>query len=116
LPTPDAAPAAAALDAIFGALADPVRRTLVEELAAEPHRTPTSLSAGLPITRQAVTKHLAALSAAGIVNGTRSGREIRYEVTPERLTAALDWITAVGADWDDRLARLAHTIAHRYPG
>ena len=113
MPTPDAAPAAAELDAIFGALADPVRRTLVEELTAAPHGTPTSLAAGLPITRQAVAKHLAALAAAGIVSGTRTGREVRYEVTPEPLTAALRWITAVGADWDDRLARLASLIEER---
>ena len=115
MPTPDAPRTGGGddLSAIFGALADPVRRSLVEELLAEPRRTPTALAADLPITRQAVAKHLATLSEAGLVQSTRTGREVHYEVTPRRLTPALEWIARVGADWDERLVRLAGVVEKR---
>ena len=117
MPTPDATRPGGSdeLSAIFGALADPVRRTLVEELIAEPRRTPTSLAAGLPITRQAVAKHLATLTGAGIVQSSRAGREVRYEVTPDRLTPALEWIGTVGAEWDERLKKLSRLLEKRTP-
>lgn len=115
MPSPEARRGAGGhdLDAVFGALADPVRRGLFERLIAEPRRTPTTLAAGLPITRQAVAKHLAALSAAGLIRGSRDGREVRYEVTAEPLTSAAEWIASVGAEWDDRLARLADLVEQR---
>ena len=113
MPTPDRAPRPPATDlsAIFRALADPVRRGLVERLVDEPQLTPTGLAAGLPITRQAVAKHLAALSAAGLVIGTRSGRQVHYEVSPEPLADAAAWIGAVGAEWDERLSRLQRVLS-----
>jgi DNA-binding transcriptional ArsR family regulator len=98
------------VDAVFSALADPTRRRLVETLARRPAATPTSLAADLPMTRQAVTKHLRALSEAGLVSASRTGRETRYELTPEGLGEATGWLAAVGAEWDDRLARLERTL------
>ncbi|MDX6591299.1 MAG: hypothetical protein QOJ13_495 [Gaiellales bacterium] len=68
--------------------------------------TATELARELPISRQAVAKHLAALEAAGLVATRRQGRELRYTVTPQPLEDAVAWIAQAGADWDERLARL----------
>ena len=94
--------------AVFSALADPTRREVVRSLAAEPGLTASHLAGELPITRQAVAKHLNALSGAGLVQARREGRETRYTLTPAPLAEAIEWMTAVGAQWDERLARLAH--------
>ena len=95
---------------VFAALADPTRRHLVETLAAGGGASATSLAAGLPISRQAVAKHLAALGGAGLVQGRREGRETLYELRPQRLDEAAKWIASVGAEWDDRLARLRRLV------
>jgi DNA-binding transcriptional ArsR family regulator len=91
---------------VFDALADPNRRYVVEALAERETATATELAAELPVTRQAVAKHLAALNEAGLVESRREGRETRYELTPAPLAAAMDWMAGVGAEWDSRLARL----------
>jgi DNA-binding transcriptional ArsR family regulator len=91
---------------IFDALADPNRRYVVEALAERETATATELAAELPVTRQAVAKHLAALNEAGLVESRREGRETRYELTPGPLAAAMDWMAGVGAEWDSRLTRL----------
>jgi ArsR family transcriptional regulator, cadmium/lead-responsive transcriptional repressor len=93
--------------AVFSALADPTRREVVRSLAAEPGLTASHLAGELPMTRQAVAKHLSALSGAGLVQARREGRETRYTLTPAPLAEAIEWMTSVGAQWDDRLARLA---------
>jgi DNA-binding transcriptional ArsR family regulator len=95
--------------AVFGALADPMRRRLLTELAAHPS-TATELAADLPISRQAVTKHLTSLSEAGLLERERAGRDVRYRVTPAPLSEAMAWMADVGGQWDDRLARLAQTL------
>jgi ArsR family transcriptional regulator, cadmium/lead-responsive transcriptional repressor len=95
------------VDAVFAALADPTRREVIRSLAAEPGLTASRLAGDLPVTRQAVSKHLAALSGAGLVEARREGRETRYVLTPAPLAGAMEWMTAVGAEWDERLARLA---------
>ena len=69
---------------VFDALADPNRRYVVEALAERETATATELAAELPVTRQAVAKHLAALNEAGLVESRREGRETRYELTPAR--------------------------------
>jgi ArsR family transcriptional regulator, cadmium/lead-responsive transcriptional repressor len=94
------------LNEVFGALADPTRREVLRSLAEEPGLTASRLAGGLPMTRQAVAKHLNALSGAGLVQAQREGRETRYTLTPAPLAEAIDWMTAVGAEWDERLARL----------
>jgi DNA-binding transcriptional ArsR family regulator len=95
------------VDAIFTALADPTRREVMAALAREPSLTASRLAGELPVTRQAIAKHLAALDRAGLVRASRAGRETRYELTPAPLGDAMEWMAAVGARWDTSLARLA---------
>jgi DNA-binding transcriptional ArsR family regulator len=94
------------VDAVFQALADPNRRFVIETLADRGSATATELAAALPVTRQAVAKHLGTLRAAQLVEPTRAGRELRYRLSPEPLGDALDWMEHVGAQWDERLAAL----------
>jgi DNA-binding transcriptional ArsR family regulator len=89
------------LNQISSALADPSRRHVLGYLSDHGTATATELSGELPMTRQAVTKHLASLSGAGLVEGERTGRETRY-----RLTVA-------GAEWDDRLGALRRHLESR---
>lgn len=96
-------------DAVFGALADPTRRALLSSVATHP-ATATELATALPISRQAVVKHLGALAEAGLLERERAGREVRYRVTPAPLSGAVSWLAEVGAQWDDRLASLARTL------
>jgi len=100
------------VDAVFFALGDPTRRRLIDRLSESPG-TATELSAGLPITRQGVTKHLAALHQAGLVEAERSGREVRYRLSPGPLADAAAWMGEVGAEWDRRLARLRRHLSGR---
>ena len=95
------------LNEVFGALADPTRREVMRSLAEQPGLTASSLAGELPMTRQAVSKHLHALSDAGLVTARREGRETRYTLTPAPLADAMQWMVDVGAQWDDRLQRLA---------
>ncbi len=91
---------------VFAALADPTRRHLVRHLAEGGEATATELADILPITRQAVSKHLALLEQAGLVAATRQGREVRYRLSTPPLAEAMEWMAAVGARWDERLAAL----------
>ena len=109
-----AAGSAASTDAVFAALADPTRRAVFARLAGAP-ATATQLAADLPITRQAVAKHLTVLADAGLVESARHGRETRYRITPQPLTAAMDWMVHVGAAWDGRLARLHRLLDDARP-
>jgi DNA-binding transcriptional ArsR family regulator len=100
---------------VFDALADPNRRYVVEALAERQDATATELASELPVTRQAVAKHLAALNEAGLVESRREGRETRYELTPGPLAAAMDWMASVGAEWDSRLAALRRHLTSGSP-
>jgi len=93
-------------DSVFSALSDPTRRRLLESLAGSDSASLSELADKLPVTRQAVSKHLAALGEAGLVTATRVGRETRYRLTPEPLGDALDWMERIGDRWDERLLRL----------
>jgi ArsR family transcriptional regulator, cadmium/lead-responsive transcriptional repressor len=102
-------------DELWAAVADPTRRRLLDVLLARGDATATTLAGELPVTRQAVAKHLAVLDRAGLVAGERRGREVRYAVRPDRLDAATQALARVAAAWDGRLAaikRLAES-AHR---
>jgi DNA-binding transcriptional ArsR family regulator len=99
------------VDAVFSALADERRRSVLELLAARGSATATELAHELPVTRQAVAKHLSRLDEAGLVTVRRQGREARYELTPRPLSEAVAWIARVGAQWDDRLAALGRHLA-----
>lgn len=109
----DAVPADRA-DAVFGALADPTRRRLLSEIADRP-ATATELAGELPISRQAVVKHLDALADAGLIQRARRGREVRFYVTPAPLSDAVSWMARVGAQWDERLAALARAMGGQEP-
>ncbi len=98
---------------VFDALADPNRRYVLEALASRQTATATELAAELPVTRQAVAKHLATLNQAGLVESRREGRETLYQLTPAPLGAAMDWMASVGADWDARLAALRKHLRKR---
>jgi DNA-binding transcriptional ArsR family regulator len=107
------APAHRQVDSVFVALADPTRRRVVETLARGGTVTASSLAAQLPITRQAVAKHLSALRGAELVSVTRIGRETHYKLRPQPLDEAAHWIQMVSADWDDRLEALRRSLAKR---
>ncbi|MEU0936337.1 metalloregulator ArsR/SmtB family transcription factor [Embleya sp. NPDC005971] len=94
------------VDNVLTALADPTRRRLLDVLAAQGDATATTLADGLPISRQAVVKHLAVLDAAGLVSGARVGREVRYVVRPAALDTTARWMSTLAADWDRRLATI----------
>ncbi len=98
---------------VFTALADPSRRFIVEALAERGDATATELASELPVTRQAVAKHLGALAEAGLVARERAGRETRYRLTPGPLEDAAAWLTRVGSEWDERLAALAGVVGKR---
>ncbi len=91
---------------VFAALADPTRRAVLREVAERGPVTATELAGHLPVSRQAVAKHLAVLQSAGLVAPRRSGRENRFTATTAPLAAAERWLAAAGEAWDDRLARL----------
>ena len=95
---------------VFDVLGDPTRRHLVETLAQR-EASATELAAELPVTRQAVAKHLTAMREAGLVESRKRGRETLYRLDPQPLDEALAWIARVGGEWDARLARLRDHLA-----
>lgn len=99
-------------DDLWSAIGDPTRRRMLDLLLSEGGGTATSLGAQLPVTRQAVTKHLAVLDRVGLVHGDQVGRERRYRVDEERLARAAAELAEVGAAWDARLRRIKQ-IAER---
>lgn len=97
--------------AVFGALADPTRRWMVEALLRDGSATVPALTAELPITRQAVAKHLAALGEAGLVErAPGSGREVRYKLRGAALDPAASWLADAQTAWDSRLGRLKRAV------
>ena len=101
------------MDAVFTALGDPIRRRTLERLSRGGTVTASAIASKLPISRQAVAKHLAALHEADLVTSDRVGRETRYALRPESLDDAARWIQTVGADWDDRLEALRRSLERR---
>jgi len=97
---------------LFAALADPVRRGLLVNLAEHSPRTATQLAQEYPITRQGILKHLTILEDAGLVAVYQAGREKRYTLTPEPLAELDQWIEDIGAKWDERLLRLKTLLEH----
>lgn len=95
---------------VFAALADPTRRAVVQELSRQETVTASALTAQLPMTRQAIAKHLALLSSAGLVSSERAGRETRYRLTPDPLEEAMAWMADVGGQWDRRLEKLRRHV------
>ncbi|HEU4544781.1 MAG TPA: helix-turn-helix domain-containing protein [Microlunatus sp.] len=103
-------------DDLWSAIGDPTRRRLLDRLLADGAGTATSLSDRLPVSRQAVAKHLGVLDRVGLVHGAPAGRERRYHVDEAQLARAVAQLSAVGATWDARLRRikrLAEAIQRR---
>lgn len=95
--------AVAELDDLWSAVGDPTRRRMLDVLVDRGAATATVLAGELPVTRQAVAKHLAVLDRAGLVEGKREGREVRYAIRPQRLAAATRSMAQVAAEWNARL-------------
>ena len=95
---------------VFVALADPSRRAILAELASAGPATATDLAARLPITRQAITKHLYTMADAGLLRSRREGRESLWEVRPERLEDARHSLELISKQWDHSLARLKKLV------
>lgn len=93
-------------DDLWSAVGDPTRRRMVDLLLADGGGTATTLSEHLPVTRQAVAKHLSVLDRVGLVHVTPSGRERLYEVDEAQLARATAQLSSVGATWDARLRRI----------
>jgi DNA-binding transcriptional ArsR family regulator len=101
------------LQAVFSALSDPTRRQVLQILSTRGPATATELAGELPVSRQAVVKHLDALDAAGLLDRHREGRQVRFRVTPQPLTGAVRWILEVGSEWDERMDRLGGLLEER---
>lgn len=93
----------AAASAVFGALADPTRRDVLDALAEGGTLSATNLATRLPISRQGILKHLAVLGEAGLVESTKVGREVRYAVVAAPLREASAWLARAATQWDRRL-------------
>lgn len=100
--------------AVFRALADPSRRALFERLARG-EAPVKDLTARLDISQPAVSQHLAALRAAGLVSQRREGRHVYYRVDPDGLRPLADWIDRYRAFWPERLDRLRALLEEMDP-
>jgi DNA-binding transcriptional ArsR family regulator len=98
---------------IFDVLGDPTRRRVIAELSALGSASSTELARCLPITRQAVSKHLDALAAVGLVSWQRDGRAVLYRLEAEPFNEAVRWMSEVGAQWETRLSALRERAARR---
>lgn len=93
-------------DDLWSAVGDPTRRRMLDLLLSEGSGTATSLSSRLPVTRQAVAKHLVVLDRVGLVHGRSAGRERQFRVDEAQLARAVAQLADVGAAWDSRLRRI----------
>lgn len=99
---------------VFAALADPTRRQMVETLLREGSTSVPTLTAVLPITRQAVAKHLATLDGAGLIERSpAAGREVRYRLREGALEPAAAWLRDAEVAWDERLGQLKGAVERR---
>ncbi|GAA1720720.1 metalloregulator ArsR/SmtB family transcription factor [Isoptericola hypogeus] len=93
-------------DDLWSAIGDPTRRRILDLLLAEGESTATSLSERLPVTRQAVAKHLGVLDRVGLVRTEPAGRERRCWVDDVQLARAVAQLSSVTTSWDARLQRI----------
>jgi DNA-binding transcriptional ArsR family regulator len=95
---------------VFEALADPTRRWMIQRLARSGSVTPTALAEELPISRQAVSRHLSVLQHGGLVTVHKEGREQSYRLAVDPLRDAAAWIAGIEREWDTRLAALGDLL------
>jgi DNA-binding transcriptional ArsR family regulator len=93
-------------DALWAAIGDPTRRRVLDLLLTGEPATATTLSERLPVTRQAVAKHLDVLDRAGLVRVSPTGRDRRYRLDDAQFARAVAQLRDVGEAWDDRLQRI----------
>ena len=93
-------------DELWSAVGDPIRRRMLDLLLTDGGGTATTLSEHLPVTRQAVAKHLGVLGRVGLVRATPASREKRYRVDNAQLARAVAQLSSVGSAWDARLQRI----------
>lgn len=104
--TPEtAAPAAPPIDSVFRALADPTRRDVLERLGARPASV-SELAAPYRMALPSFLEHLKVLENCGLVRSTKTGRVRTYELEPEPLRLAEDWLSRQRRFWERRLDRL----------
>jgi DNA-binding transcriptional ArsR family regulator len=96
---------------VFEALADPTRRWMIQRLARSGSITPTALAGELPISRQAVSRHLSVLHSGGLVTVHKEGREQHYRLAVDPLRDAAAWIAGIEREWDRRLAALGDLLS-----
>jgi DNA-binding transcriptional ArsR family regulator len=101
------------VNAVFAALSDRSRRDVMSFISEFGEASASELAEQMPISRQAIVKHLGSLADAGLVSAERDGRQVRYRLTPEPLNEAMRWIAEVGAEWDDRLQALERMLRRR---
>jgi DNA-binding transcriptional ArsR family regulator len=94
------------MESVFATIADPTRRRILEVLRTSGPLSVKALADPLPISRQAVTKHLDILSSSGLIQIERVGRERLHRLDPHSLREVADWLEPYEAFWDERLARL----------
>jgi DNA-binding transcriptional ArsR family regulator len=93
-------------EALVAAVTEPTRRQLLDLLLDRGESTATVLADNLPVSRQAVSKHLAVFARVGLVEGAKTGREMRYRLNVERLDEASRSLGELAAAWDRRLLRI----------
>ena len=106
-------------DDLWSAIGDPTRRRILDLLLVDGDGTATTLSEQLPVTRQAVAKHLGVLDRVALVWATPAGREKRYRVDDAQMARAAAQLASVGSAWDARLQRIkqiAETIQRTQEG
>lgn len=104
--SPTRRPRADHVGLVLAALADPTRRQVLDVLVGAGRASATVVAGRLPVSRQAVVKHLKVLDTAGLVEGVRAGREVLYSARPEPLDASARWLADLSATWDRRLKAL----------
>jgi len=102
------------LDNLFGAIADPTRRAILDRLALGNARV-TEIAADFPISLNSVSKHLRMLERAGLVSRTIKGREHLLALNSEPLDRASEWIDHHRRFWDDSLAALEKFVSQKHP-
>lgn len=91
---------------LFAALGDETRLTLLVRLGSGQALSITQLTEGATVSRQAITRHLQVLQAAGLVRDERQGRERRFRIEPKPLQDAREALAVIAQQWDDALGRL----------
>ena len=95
---------------IFAALGDEMRLRIVSRLVGQTAMSISQLASGAPVTRQAITKHLHVLEDAGLIQGSKCGREQRWTLQPQQISHAQRYLDSIARQWDDALARLKLSI------